>query len=109
MKFCPRCGALMRVRVRGGVKVYVCPQCGYEEEAKTPVRVASRRINHSERERVVVIEGDTPTGLPKVKVTCPRCGYEEAYYWIQQTRAADEPSTRFYKCVKCGYVWRDYE
>ncbi|MEM4865380.1 MAG: hypothetical protein QXY09_02690 [Acidilobaceae archaeon] len=25
-----------------------------------------------------------------------------------QTRAADEPPTRFYRCTKCGYTWREY-
>ncbi|RLG87398.1 MAG: transcription factor S, partial [Thermoprotei archaeon] len=42
-------------------------------------------------------------------VRCPRCGYDEVYYWEVQTRAADEPTTRFFKCARCGYVWREYE
>jgi len=25
-----------------------------------------------------------------------------------QTRAADEPPTRFYRCTKCGHTWREY-
>jgi len=46
--------------------------------------------------------------IPKT-YECPKCGHNEAYYWFMQTRAADEPPTRFYKCTRCGYVWREYE
>jgi DNA-directed RNA polymerase, subunit M/Transcription elongation factor TFIIS len=57
------------------------------------------------------VVGDVDTSkLPVSKeVTCPKCGNHEAYYWMIQTRAADEPPTRFYKCVKCGHTWREYE
>jgi len=111
VKFCPKCGAMMKPRRMGGKLVYVCPNCGYMEEAgaTSPLKI-TRTTPHSEKERIVIIEDEEPKGLPRIKgVRCPRCGHDEAYYWVVQTRAADEPSTRFYKCVKCGYVWREYE
>ncbi|MEM2705477.1 MAG: transcription factor S, partial [Thermoplasmata archaeon] len=40
--------------------------------------------------------------------TCPKCGNRGAYWMLKQTRAADEPETRFYICTKCGYRWREY-
>ncbi|RLG10996.1 MAG: transcription factor S, partial [Thaumarchaeota archaeon] len=40
---------------------------------------------------------------------CPKCGNREAYYWAVQTRSADEPMTRFFRCTKCGYTWREYD
>ena len=36
-----------------------------------------------------------------------KCGGKEAYYWLIQTRSADEPPTQFFKCVKCKHTWRD--
>ena len=39
---------------------------------------------------------------------CEKCGNKAAYYWTQQTRGADEPETRFFKCTKCEYTWREY-
>lgn len=45
---------------------------------------------------------------PKIKITCEKCGNNAAYYWTQQTRGADEPETRFFKCTKCTYTWREY-
>jgi DNA-directed RNA polymerase subunit M len=45
---------------------------------------------------------------PKVKIICEKCGNNAAYFWTQQTRAADEPETRFFKCTKCKHTWREY-
>ena len=39
---------------------------------------------------------------------CPKCGNTEAYWYMQQTRGGDEPQTKFLKCTKCGYSWREY-
>lgn len=46
--------------------------------------------------------------LPETKADCPKCGHGKAYYWTLQTRGADEPETIFFKCVKCGNIWRQY-
>ena len=110
MKFCPRCGAIMRYDVRK--KILKCPKCGYEE-APNRSFVLSRTITHSEKEKLVIIESGK-TGVPpnavllKGQVRCPKCDSDEVYAWQMQTRAADEPPTTFYKCAKCGHTWREY-
>ncbi len=113
MKFCPNCGTLMRPSIKDGKKVMVCRKCGYVEEPKTKTAYKiTSKIKHSPREKTIVIDSKKESEtLPKLKdvVYCPKCGYNEVYYWIMQTRAADEPPTRFYRCVKCGHVWREYE
>lgn len=92
--------------------IMVCSRCGYREESasRQAFRISSR-IEHSEKEKTIVLDNTIDvSNLPVSKeVTCRKCGAHEAYYWVLQTRAADEPPTRFYKCVKCGYVWREYE
>ena len=45
--------------------------------------------------------------LPETEAECPQCGNDKAYYWLVQTRAADEPETRFFRCTKCKKVWRE--
>ena len=50
---------------------------------------------------------DTDTH-PKIKAKCEKCGHGIALYWTQQTRGADEPETRFFRCTKCGFTWREY-
>ncbi len=118
MQFCPRCGAIMQPKREGSKTILTCPRCGYTVEAgisgATPAIVMSRRITHTERDKTVIIDEEIKEKLrtaPKIKgyVICPKCGNDEAYYWMMQTRRADEPPTRFYKCTKCGYVWREYE
>jgi DNA-directed RNA polymerase subunit M len=114
VKFCPRCGAIMQPKKINGEIYLVCPRCGYKVKA-TDKDLESyhikTRIKHTVKEKTTVItEKDIVEGLPITRdVTCPRCGYHEAYYWVVQTRSADEPPTRFYKCRRCGYVWREYE
>lgn len=112
-RFCPRCGGLMRPVVEGGEHYLVCARCGYKVKATEKDLKAYgvvHRIGHSEKEKTVVIKETEEASLPITReVTCPKCGFHEAYYWFLQTRAADEPPTRFYKCRKCGHVWREYE
>ena len=42
-------------------------------------------------------------------IECEKCGNKEAFYWQIQTRAGDEPMTRFYRCTKCKETWREYD
>jgi len=107
---CPRCGGPLRSK-REDDKVYlVCSRCGYHVESTSSSLRVSSRIEHSVKEKTLIIEESSASGLPITRdVTCKKCGHNEAYYWFLQTRAADEPPTRFYKCVKCGFVWREYE
>ncbi|MEM2025587.1 MAG: transcription factor S [Desulfurococcaceae archaeon] len=112
VKFCPRCGGLLKPFKGDGKSLLVCNRCGYKAEASEDAKIkVSSKIEHSVKEKTIVVEsGLNASNLPITRdVTCKKCGSHEAYYWVVQTRAADEPSTRFYKCTKCGYVWREYE
>jgi len=90
----------------------VCSRCGYKIEANNTASMKiTSKIEHSAKEKTIILDGQVDVSkLPITReVTCKKCGAHEAYYWVIQTRAADEPPTRFYKCVKCGFVWREYE
>ncbi|MEM1619938.1 MAG: transcription factor S [Fervidicoccaceae archaeon] len=110
--FCPKCGTLMKYTRGSSTKSLVCPSCGYTSTeapggaAKLP-EVPKRRATSG----VVVEEKSSLELLPKLKneVFCPRCGHDEVYYWVVQTRRADEPPTRFFRCVRCNHTWREYE
>jgi DNA-directed RNA polymerase subunit M len=109
MKFCPECGKLLTPLKKKGQIVYMCSNCKktFEERAEVPVRVGRKTqddpliIDHSHTS-----EGE---GMPKTKVVCPKCGNLEAFWWMQQTRSADEATTRFFRCTRCGNVWREYD
>ncbi len=108
MKFCPNDRTLLVPAKKGHSTVLRCPKCGYEEEASGTVKDAyTHRSSVSRKSDIIVSQGRSDA--PTIKARCSRCGNEEAYVWMQQTRAADEPPTRFYRCTKCGYTWREYE
>ena len=99
MKTCRRCGGVMLPQETGEKIMLICNSCGYREPAGEKKHRAKNSV-------LLVEERDEPA--PTTHVICPSCGHDRAYWWMRQTRAADEPSTRFYKCVKCGKVWREY-
>jgi len=59
------------------------------------------------KEKIEVIDKKIEI-LPKVEQECPKCKNAHAYFWLLQTRSADEAETTFYKCTKCNYTWRTY-
>jgi DNA-directed RNA polymerase subunit M len=43
---------------------------------------------------------------PTTEEHCPECGHDEAYWQLEQLRAADESGTRFFTCTDCEHKWR---
>ena len=111
VRFCPRCGTLLRPRRVGGELQLYCVKCGYHEIAKSiePYSVKAE-VRRNPKDKILVLESSQqPATAQIVKgISCPKCGNGEAYFWMIQTRAADEPPTRFYRCTKCGHTWREY-
>ena len=102
--FCSKCGGLMLPsKDKKGAK---CASCGYSEKGQSSLKISEKGRN-SEVIAVVDNKQELDT-LPKIKATCNKCHNDEAYYWHVQTRAADEPETRFSRCTKCGHTWRSY-
>ena len=93
-------------RKEGSKKMFVC-SCGYKT-TKTENATLKETVNKKEDKIEVIDKGKLQT-LPKIKASCPKCNHNEAYYWLVQTRAGDEPETKFLKCVKCNHTWRDYD
>ncbi len=88
-------------------KIMEC-SCGYksgkDEDIKTTI---TEKIKIDEK-KVEIIEKEDFETLPKTSVECEKCKNTQAYFWTLQTRASDEPETKFYKCIKCRHTWRDY-
>jgi DNA-directed RNA polymerase subunit M len=99
--FCPKCKKLLCYKEGE----FVCTICGYKQSEE------AKKSNHKIRtkrniKRTGIIEEEFVT-MPKTKATCPKCGNNEAYWIIKQVRSADEPETKFYRCTKCNYTWRE--
>ena len=102
--FCPKCGSVLLPKKEGSKKVLVC-SCGYKSNNVEKTKI-TETLNKKEKE-VEVIEKEINI-LPKTKVNCEKCEHDTAFYWTIQTRAGDEPETKFLRCEKCKYTWRDY-
>ncbi len=85
---------------------WVCRKCGHEMDIKQEEKKSI--IEKGKKKELIVVKKDE-MNLPIDKnAQCPKCGNIGAYWETAQTRAADEPETRFYICTKCGYRWREY-
>lgn len=99
--FCKKCGTM----VYPHEGVWECPSCGTTGTVGRRKRgVVTKR---TQKEDTLFLEADT-TNLPKTKALCEKCGHQEAYFHLRQTRSADEPETRIYRCAGCAYTWREY-
>lgn len=103
--FCPKCGSILIPELRKGKRVFTC-SCGYKT-AKLKEATIKESIK-SGKTKVEIIEKEETSHLPVIDVECPKCKHRKAYFWTVQTRAGDEPETKFMKCMKCKHIWRDY-
>ncbi|MFB6110015.1 MAG: transcription factor S [Halodesulfurarchaeum sp.] len=101
MEFCDECGSMMRAEG----EFWVCTSCGNEQ----PKNPDAEYVLSEEQESSEVIEtgAGQETGLPTTEIRCPECGNDEAYWYMQQIRAADESETRFFVCTECEHQWRE--
>jgi len=101
--FCD-CGGILEPIDKNNVR---CRSCGREIEKE----IRSKFTTHTKKEELIVIEDTKPDRLPTTSKRCPKCGNNRAYWWLQQTRSADEPPTQFFRCAneKCKHTWREYK
>jgi len=101
--FCPKCGSVLFPKNEKGKKVFRC-SCGYTDKN---MEAPQFKEELPEDEEVPVVDKEIVT-LPLTEAECSKCGHGKAYFWTLQTRASDEPETKFFRCEKCKHTWRDY-
>lgn len=112
--FCDICGSLMKVKEKKDNSViYICPLCSATKEilaslAGDPGGGLNIKTGSPQDINEVVDESKLSKRGTLVNAQCSKCGHDKAYVVIMQTRAADEPPTRIYRCEKCGHTWREY-
>ncbi len=116
MEFCPECGSrLVPKKEKAGKKtslVFVCPKCSYKKQASSNrVALKAAKVIQPDPQKLVAVIGKEEQKLrtlPTTRIECPKCRNNLAYAWQVQTRGADESSTQFFRCTKCGYTFREY-
>lgn len=108
--FCPKCGSMMRPRKSDRGVEMVCIRCGNvillnEGAVKVEAKVS---VANKTKSKIVVTKEESSLAEKVKGIVCSKCGNDEAFFWMVQTRAADEPPTRFYRCTRCGHTWREY-
>lgn len=107
MDFCEDCGGLVAPTKDDGETVFECRSCGKEHEKQDGEMKITETKDETERSHI--LEGDESESLPETDEECSECGNDRAHWWMEQTRAADEPETRFFRCTECGHTWREYD
>jgi DNA-directed RNA polymerase subunit M len=103
--FCEECGGLVLPKD----KVLVCARCGHKAEIGDATSLTQIEKGKKKKE-VLVLDSDADIStLPVTRAECSECKNREAYWWLIQTRRADEPETRFLRCTKCKFTWREYD
>ncbi len=104
MQFCPKCKAILIPKLVNKKRVIACG-CGYVDRKTEAGPLVEKTALTDD---IIVMDENAGNSLPTMKQKCTECGHGECYFWLQQTRAGDEPETRFFKCVKCSHTWREY-
>ncbi len=113
MEFCPKCGTrlvLSQKKVKSKVENYLtCPKCGYQRKVTQGETILAKVIEPQAAEQIAVLDEEAANirTLPITKTECPKCGNREAFWWMVQTRGADESTTQFFRCTKCNHTWRE--
>jgi DNA-directed RNA polymerase subunit M len=103
MQFCDECGSMMKTE---GDR-WVCGSCGYEELRDEATEEQMVTTTGQEESEIVDISDAEDSGRPKTTAQCPECDNDQAYWYMQQIRAADESETRFFVCTECEHKWRE--
>lgn len=118
--FCTACGSLLDLPSNDDV--ITCTPCGTVQDARSTsvplttvydnlsivtrshpsafpsvLRQKRQLVSHVNRKDEETMEQAT------IKEKCPGCGNEEMNFHTLQLRSADEGTTVFYDCPKCGY------
>jgi len=103
--FCPKCGSILTPKKVGDKNVMSC-SCGYKNGDPEAAKIKETITKSKEIE---VVEKEDDQSLPETDAECPKCKNNKAAFWTVQTRAGDEPETKFLRCTKCKHTWRDYD
>ena len=103
MEFCDDCGSMMKTEDGA----WVCGNCGHEKPRDQAREEGMVTTTGQQETEVVDMSEAEDQARPTTTEQCPECDNDEAYWYMQQIRAADESETRFFVCTECDHKWRE--
>jgi DNA-directed RNA polymerase III subunit RPC11 len=105
MHFCPLCGNLLLIEEAASGMRFCCPTCPYHHD----INQRYSKVIKTQRKEVDDVLGgaDAWENVDRTSARCPHCNNDQAFFMQIQIRSADEPSTTFYRCVRCHKQWND--
>jgi DNA-directed RNA polymerase III subunit RPC11 len=97
----------------GSLVRYYCQTCPYTYAIQSEEQTLVHPLPLPERKGPTAkgVEDDVfksrQSTMAQVTIICRRCKHDKAYFEQRQIRSADEPTTLFFKCVKCNHGWRE--
>ena len=103
MKFCDECGSMMKTEG----DTWVCGSCGHEAARDSAGEEEMVTTQDQEETEIIDMSEAEDRARPTTRANCPACDNDEAFWYMQQIRAADESETRFFVCTECDHKWRE--
>jgi len=101
MEFCDDCGSMMKA----DDGLWLCSSCEFRKPKDPDANYVV--TDDQEETEIADVSDAEDKGLPSTDAQCPTCDNDEAYWYMQQIRAADESETRFFVCTECEHKWRE--
>ena len=97
---------MLKPKEQKGEVFLACGGCSYKKGSEKAEGYVTVETSKHDVDSIAVNEG--ALNMPTTSADCEKCHNDKAYFWLEQTRAADEAPTRFLQCLKCGHKWREY-
>ncbi len=113
MEFCSKCSSRLVLSDKTGTNhsiSLICPKCGHQKHEALDHTILPKPLVHSPTQDKIAVIGELEENIrtmSTIKIECQNCGNKEAYWWMVQTRGADESPTQFFRCPQCNHTWRE--
>ncbi|KAL4955784.1 transcription factor S-II-domain-containing protein, partial [Aspergillus filifer] len=111
VQFCKSCGNLLDDSFN---EILECEMCGRKAKNTSlnhtqtltsenfPSRLRNKLKSYTQQ-----FTKETVGSRPHIELDCPKCPSKDVTYAQVQMRSADEGTTIFYNCSKCGNRWQE--
>jgi DNA-directed RNA polymerase subunit M/transcription elongation factor TFIIS len=110
MEFCPNCEKTLTFVVGIG---YRCPKCNYTHTIQQTEVREEKKVPSQKMTNPIIISNSRETQyhtLPTRDVNCPNCTNSTATVRTQAVGKDDDVLIiHLYRCMQCGYRWRQEE